>query len=31
LGTWLGIFVGIVLKLALAFTMLGVFLVAWYF
>lgn len=31
LGTWLGIVVGVVLKLALAFTMLGVFLVAWYF
>lgn len=30
LGTWLGIVLGIVLKLGLAFTMLGVFVVAWY-
>jgi hypothetical protein len=30
LGTWLGIVVGVVLKLALAFTMLGIFVLAWY-
>jgi uncharacterized protein len=29
LGTWFGIVVGVVLKLALAFTMLGIFVVAW--
>lgn len=29
-GTWLGIIVGVVLKLALAMTMLGVFLLAWF-
>lgn len=30
LGTWLGIVFGVVLKLALAFTMLGIFLLAWF-
>lgn len=31
LGTWLGILVGVVLKLGLAFAMLGLFLFAWFF
>jgi uncharacterized protein len=31
LGTWFGIIVGVVLKLGLAFTMLGIFVFAWYF
>ena len=31
LGTWLGILLGTVLKLALAFTMLGLFAFAWFF
>lgn len=31
LGTWLGIVFGTVLKLALAFTMVGLFLLAWIF
>jgi uncharacterized protein len=31
LGTWFGIVLGVVLKLALAFTMLGIFVVAWIF
>ncbi len=31
LGTWFGIVVGVVLKLGLAFTMLGIFVFAWYF
>src|SRR5687768_12128129 len=31
LGTWLGIVVGVVLKLGLAFAMLGLFLFAWFF
>jgi hypothetical protein len=31
LGTWLGILFGVVLKLALAFAMIGLFLVAWFF
>jgi uncharacterized protein YqgC (DUF456 family) len=30
-GTWLGILLGIVLKLGLAFAMLGVFAFAWFF
>ncbi len=30
LGTWLGVVFGVVLKLALAFTMLGIFVLAWY-
>jgi hypothetical protein len=30
LGTWLGVVFGVVLKLALAFAMLGIFLLAWY-
>jgi len=30
-GTWLGVVFGTVLKLALAFTMLGLFLLAWLF
>lgn len=30
LGTWFGIVLGIMLKLGLAFTMLGIFIVAWY-
>jgi len=30
-GTWLGVVFGMVLKLTLAFTMLGIFLLAWYF
>ncbi len=30
-GTWLGIALGIVLKLGLAFAMLGLFLLAWFF
>jgi uncharacterized protein YqgC (DUF456 family) len=30
-GTWLGIVIAIVLKLGLAFTMLGVFALAWFF
>lgn len=30
-GTWLGIVVGVVLKLGLAFTMLGLFVLAWFF
>ena len=29
-GTWLGIFVGIVLKLTLAFAMIGIFALAWW-
>jgi uncharacterized protein len=31
LGTWFGILVGVVSKLALAFAMLGLFCFAWYF
>lgn len=31
LGTWLGILFGVVLKLALAFAMIGLFLIAWFF
>jgi uncharacterized protein len=31
LGTWLGIVIGVVLKLGLAFAMLGLFLFAWFF
>ncbi len=31
LGTWLGILLGVVSKLALAFAMLGLFFFAWYF
>jgi uncharacterized protein YqgC (DUF456 family) len=31
LGTWLGIVVGVVLKLGLAFAMLGLFVFAWFF
>ena len=31
LGTWLGIVVGTILKLGLAFAMVGVFLFAWFF
>lgn len=31
LGTWLGIVVGVVLKLGLAFAMLGLFAFAWFF
>lgn len=31
LGTWMGILFGVVLKLALAFAMIGLFLVAWFF
>lgn len=31
LGTWLGILLGTVLKLGLAFTMLGLFAFAWFF
>lgn len=31
LGTWLGIVFGVALKLALAFTMLGTFFLAWFF
>lgn len=30
LGTWLGVVFGVVLKLALAFAMLGIFLLAWF-
>lgn len=30
IGTWFGIFVGIVLKLTLAFAMIGVFALAWW-
>ena len=30
-GTWLGIVFGVVLKLALAFAMLGLFALAWFF
>ena len=30
-GTWMGIVLGVVLKLALAFAMLGVFAFAWFF
>jgi uncharacterized protein YqgC (DUF456 family) len=30
-GTWLGIVFGVVLKLALAFAMLGLFAWAWFF
>jgi len=30
LGTWFGLFVGIVLKLTLAFAMLGIFALAWW-
>ncbi|KRG68842.1 DUF456 domain-containing protein [Pseudoxanthomonas dokdonensis] len=30
-GTWLGIVLGVVLKLGLAFAMLGLFIVAWFF
>ncbi|HRN61838.1 MAG TPA: DUF456 domain-containing protein [Luteimonas sp.] len=29
-GTWLGIFVGIVLKLTLAFAMIGIFVLSWW-
>lgn len=31
LGTWLGIVVGTVLKLGLAFVMVGLFVIAWFF
>lgn len=31
LGTWLGIVLGIALKLALVFTMIGIFALAWFF
>ena len=31
LGTWIGILFGVVLKLGLAFTMLGIFGMAWFF
>ncbi|HET6395242.1 MAG TPA: DUF456 family protein [Pseudoxanthomonas sp.] len=31
LGTWLGLLLGVVLKLALAFAMLGLFVLAWFF
>jgi len=31
LGTWLGIVLGVVLKLGLAFAMLGLFVFAWIF
>jgi uncharacterized protein len=31
LGTWFGIMVGVVSKLALAFAMIGLFFFAWYF
>ena len=31
LGTWLGILFGVVLKLTLAFAMIGLFLIAWFF
>ncbi len=31
LGTWFGIMAGVVLKLGLAFTMFGIFVLAWYF
>jgi hypothetical protein len=31
LGTWMGIVFGIALKLALAFTMVGLFAFAWFF
>jgi len=31
LGTWIGILFGVVLKLGLAFTMLGIFAMAWFF
>lgn len=31
LGTWLGLLAGVVLKLGLAFAMLGLFLFAWFF
>lgn len=31
LGTWLGILFGVVLKLALACAMIGLFLIAWFF
>lgn len=31
LGTWLGIVIGVVLKLGLAFAMLGLFVFAWFF
>ena len=31
LGTWLGIVVGTILKLGLAFAMVGVFLIAWFY
>lgn len=31
LGTWMGILFGVVLKLALAFAMIGLFLIAWFF
>jgi uncharacterized protein len=31
LATWLGLLLGIVLKLALAFAMLGLFVLAWFF
>lgn len=31
LGTWLGIVLGVVLKLGLAFAMLGIFVLAWLF
>lgn len=30
LGTWFGLFVGVVLKLTLAFAMLGIFALAWW-
>lgn len=30
LGTWLGLLVGVVLKLAIAFAMVGLFLLAWW-
>lgn len=31
IGTWLGIVLGVVLKLGLAFAMLGLFLLAWFY
>ena len=31
LGTWLGIVLGMALKLALVFTMVGIFALAWFF
>lgn len=31
LGTWFGVLLGVVLKLTLAFAMIGLFVLAWYF